>query len=663
MNITVTEVNSRLEASFAYDAAIVQLVKSFGCRWDPAKRVWWTKDEDTALKLKSAAGQDVSAAIAERNKTIRAAVEASRASFADMDIPAPSGKTYLPFQRAGIAYGADRDSVLIGDDMGLGKTIQAIGLLNVQDAKKVLIICPASIKLNWRNELKKWLVKPLNIGIAEGKSYPVSDVVIINYDIVAKHLDQIRMTEWDAIIVDEAHYLKNPKSARAKAILGEKETKPLTAKRKIVLTGTPIPNRPIELFPVANWLFPSAFSSFFGFAKKFCNARQGSYGWDFTGSSNLDELQEQLRVAGMVRRLKMDVLTELPPKTRQIVEIQGASAIVKKEADAWESREEKVNALRVALELSKASDNPDDYSKAAEALGEATSAAFSEMSTLRHETAVAKVLFVVQHLIDALEDGRKIVFFCHHKDVAGMVRDDIQEAGYGVVCGTGDMSVEQRQASVEKFQRDPNTKLFIATIMAMGVGHTLTAASHVVFGELDWVPGNVTQAEDRCHRIGQKDNVLIQHIVLENSIDARMVEILIEKQSVIDQALDRSLDRSFEVSQIAPEPVAVVTPSKQRAASETTTRDKIGEIAEKLTDEMVDLISQALGILSGRNMDYAQEQNGIGFNKLDTQIGMHLAYGRLTKRQSALGLKVCMKYNQTQLGGLLNPCKEVANAK
>jgi hypothetical protein len=106
-----------------------------------------------------------------------------------------------------------------------------------------------------------------------------------------------------------------------------------------------------------------------------------------------------------------------------------------------------------------------------------------------------------------------------------------------------------------------------------------------------------------------------------------------------------------------------VTPSKQRAASESTTRDKIGAIAERLTDDMVDLIGQALAILSARNMDHAQEMNGIGFNKLDTQIGMHLAYGTLTKRQAALGLKICIKYNKTQLGGLLDLCKEVANAK
>jgi len=672
--ITVVKTASRTEARFAYNPSLVQLVKSIGLRWDPAAKVWWTTDAAKAARLTELASGNLSEKVAEKVAEINAErVESVNASFAkdsDAEIPCPDGLAYLPYQRAGIAYGMAREAVLIGDDMGLGKTMQALGIINATpDAQRILIICPASLKLNWRKEARKWLVnKSLLIGIAEGPNWPAANVVIANYDILAKHSDRLRSTDFDIIIIDEAHYLKNPKSGRAKAVLGDPKAKPVAippirARRRVVLTGTPIPNRPIEIYPIVSWLFPTEFRSFWGFAKRYANAHQGAFGWDLTGASNLSELQEKLRVIGMVRRLKNDVLLELPPKTRQIIELPSGSAgaAVKREATAWQSNEAALEAMRAAVELAKASDDPRDYEEAARNLTSATQAAFTEISGLRHETALAKVPAMIEHLVDSLEDGHKIVFFCHHKDVAAEVAAGVRDAGFGVVSGTGDMSVEQRQASVERFQKDDSVKLFVATIMSMGVGHTLTASAHVVFGELDWVPGNVTQAEDRCHRIGQTGNVLVQHIVLEGSLDARMVEILVEKQAVIEQALDKGMQPTELAYTPTPEkaPTVPITPSKDRAGSEDTSRDKIGEIAARLDDEHVVLIIAAIRTLAGMNSDYCTEENGVGFNKLDTMIGMDLASKYpLTKRQAALALRICFKYNRTQLGGILSPCEE-----
>jgi len=654
--ITVVDGPGRTEARFPYNPGLVQLVKQLGCRWDPAGKVWWTDKPAVATKLRELGGGDLERKVEQLNSERVQAVEASRAKDSDIEIPCRDGLAYLPYQRAGIAYGMEREGVLFGDDMGLGKTVQAAGVINcTPGAKRVLVVCPASLKLNWRKELLKWLVdRNLSIGIAEGSNWPATHVVIANYDILARHADRLRSEDWDIAILDEAHYIKNPKSQRAKAILGDPKAKtptfPIRARKRVVLTGTPIPNRPIEIFPIVSWLFPTEFRSFWGFAKRYANAHNNGFGWDLTGSSNLSELQEKLRVLGMVRRLKGDVLTELPPKTRQIIELssEAAGRAVKRETEDWERREQVIAQLRDAVELSKASDDPEDYAKAAEALQEATQAAFTEMAGLRHETALAKVPALIEHLIDSLEDGRKIVFFCHHKDVAAQVRDGVAKAGYGVVCGTGDMDVTARQASVERFQADPDVRLFVATIMAMGVGHTLTASAHVVFGELDWTPGNVTQAEDRCHRIGQTGNVLIQHVVLEGSIDARMVEILVEKQQVIERALDRGM----QATQIK---FGVVSPAKDRPSTENTSRDEIGEIATKLTPIMITIVQQALGLLAVMNQDYATEKNGIGFNGGDTRIGMSLAQrSSLTPRQAALGYKVCLKYNRTQLGGILD---------
>ena len=222
MNIDIVRTPARIEARFRYDPATKDLVKAAGFRWDPAAKVWWTTDEAKAAKISR---PDVVAAInAERMEAARAAqaaIEASRATDSDRDIPAPAGLAYLPYQRGGIAYAMERDGVLIGDEMGLGKTPQSIGVINCDpNAKRALVICPASLKLNWLKELKRWLVRPMTIGVAEGNSFPNTNVVIINYDIVARHRAKIDAIEWDCLIVDECHYLKNPKAQRTKAILG-----------------------------------------------------------------------------------------------------------------------------------------------------------------------------------------------------------------------------------------------------------------------------------------------------------------------------------------------------------------------------------------------------------------------------------------------------------
>jgi SWI/SNF-related matrix-associated actin-dependent regulator of chromatin subfamily A-like protein 1 len=212
----------RIEARFRFDPAVKDLVKAAGFRWDPAVKVWWTTSEQIAAKVgRPDAVEAINAEREEAARKAQAAIEASRATDADVDIPVPAGLAYLPYQRAGIAYCMERDGALIGDDMGLGKTPQAIGTINVDpDCKRVLVICPASLKLNWAKELRRWLSRPMTVGVAEGSNFPATDIVIINYDIVAKHRATIDTIEWDNLIVDEAHYLKNPKAQRTKAILG-----------------------------------------------------------------------------------------------------------------------------------------------------------------------------------------------------------------------------------------------------------------------------------------------------------------------------------------------------------------------------------------------------------------------------------------------------------
>ena len=477
---------------------------------------WWQDDLQTATKHAEA-------------------IEASKAADADVELLAPLGLEYLPYQKAGIAFANERKAVLIADEMGLGKTIQALGLINTDPSlKRILVVCPATLKLNWAREAKKWLVRPTTIGIA-GKKFPETELVVINYQILKKFYKEIHAIEWDLIVIDEAHLCKNRNAIRTISLLGKydkdpaKVQPPVRARRKAALTGTPILNRPAEAFPILNYLDPVNYKSFFGFATKYCDARQTKYGWDFSGASNLDQLQKLLRTTVMVRRLKKDVLAELPAKRRQIIEIEanGSAGLVKREQEAHAKHEATLESLKLKVELARLLEGKEEYEQAINELKEGQSAAFEEMAVIRHDIAVQKVPSVIEHVLDAVESG-PVVVFAWHKDVVDALMAGFAEAGKKAVKLVGGMSEKDKQASVDAFQAG-EADIFVGNIQAAGVGITLVRSSHVIFAELDWVPANLSQAEDRCHRIGQKDSVLVQHLVLEGSLDQVMSETIIRE--------------------------------------------------------------------------------------------------------------------------------------
>ena len=321
--------------------------KEAGFRWDPSKRRWWTDSKDKAARLaafavspqlKTELETHADAQAGEAN----AAREASRATDADIAIPAPDGLEYMPFQRAGIAYALGRPATLNCDQMGLGKTIQAIGVINGDPSvQKVLVVCPASLRINWRRELEKWLVRPLTIGIATSARLPQTDVVIVNYDILHRHTVQLRWAEWDILIADECHFIKNQKARRTIQVLGKwniddaKRVDPIPARRRLFLTGTP------DRQPTGGTSPPSCARStvrsggdWRQYVTRYCAGVQTEYGWDVSGASHLDELQDRLRATCMVRRLKADVLTDLPAKRRQVIELpeNGCTSAIRAEA-------------------------------------------------------------------------------------------------------------------------------------------------------------------------------------------------------------------------------------------------------------------------------------------------------------------------------------------
>jgi SWI/SNF-related matrix-associated actin-dependent regulator 1 of chromatin subfamily A len=459
--------------------------------------------------------------------------EMSRATSSDADIPRPEGMEYYPFQKAGIAFGVTRRATLFGDEPGLGKTCQAIGTINcTPEAKTILIVCPAALKLNWLRELQMWLIRQRPIFVADSKMMPVlrDGIVIQNYDNLQKHSDIIRDTEWDIVIADEAHYLKNPDAKRTRVLFGDRCTPkeramgmadlpPITVNhRKMLLTGTPICNRPKELFPLIHFLDPINWTSKSRYQARYCGACSEN-GWNADGATNLAELQDKLRSTIMIRRLKKDVLTELPPKTRRVVEFAPTGKM-----------KEMIKAERDMLGTGQA------YEDAVERM--MLKPIIGDRPTYRRVCAEEKAAMpeVLSYLDDAVEESGKVVIFVWHREVYRRLRAHFGPRAVGM---NGDTPPAERQAAVDSFQQSPAINVIIGQILTMGTGLTLTASNRVIMFELDDVPGNVTQSEDRCHRIGQKDNVLVEHLIITGTIDARMAQNCIAKQNIIDRALDQ----------------------------------------------------------------------------------------------------------------------------
>lgn len=445
----------------------------------------------------------------------------------------PSGLQYLEYQKTGIQFILDRPSSLNGDEMGLGKTIQAIGVINADDSiKNCLIICPAFLKINWKREIEAWCTKSADIMIISGKSQPfirqTKDIriVIVNYDILSSHRPWIDEIDWDLLVVDEAHMCKTPRTQRTVAVFGGKmklsrkkgkprqaapNLPPIKAVRRVLLTGTPMLNRPVDLWPLLKSLDPTGLGkSFTSFVTRYCKPRWTRWGVDYTGAANLEELGERMSPF-MIRRLKKDVLPQLPEKRRQIIELpnEGFNSILGSELAAYSTYEQYLK---------------DGQTK----MGRV---AFNELSTHRHLVAMKKVPQVIEHLRESLLAG-PVVCFAYHIDVINA----IAAALHPCAIITGDTSMGDRQTRIDSFQQG-KIDLIIGNIKSMGVGINLTKSQHVVFAELDWTPAIMSQAEDRCHRIGQHNSLLIQYLVLAGSLDAKMVRVLVRKQTTIGKVL------------------------------------------------------------------------------------------------------------------------------
>ena len=590
--------------------------------------VW--REQKTALKKSGYAvsKNDDDVWIVKRYSDDLDILEKSQAVDSDKNYPVPAGLDYYGYQKAGIEYCLDKDNILIGDEMGLGKTVQAIGVINVNKPKDVLIVSPASLKLNWKKELETWLVDKRDVQvIMSGKDNldEKQDIVIVNYDVLQKY-QELLDKKWSLVIMDEVHYLKNPDAQRTKAALS------VQADKKIMLTGTPIPNRPIEIQAVAGYLDDKSFGNRFGFGKRYANLHKKQVTrnksvWDWSGASNLDELQRRLRQSFMIRRKKDEVLKDLPAKVKQIIELP------------YESYKKEIKAEYSAFEdYNNKNKNPnvDPYSLDADQFS--TSIDFASMSSQRKATAEKKVKAVVEHLESFNEP---VVVMAHHRDVIAQLEAELVKQDKKVVVLTGEKNQVERNEAVEAFQSG-QADVFIGSIKAAGVGLTLTRASKMVFAELDWVPSDIAQAEDRIHRIGQESSVLIQYIVVEGSLDAVFAKKIVDKTKVAARALDDVVvEKKIEIPELIEE-----NKELNKVIKKARVKAKANQIAESLSLEKVELLQKFMKFLSSR-CDGAIAQDGVGFNGVDKDFGASLArQSSWSMAQQKIAYKMLKKYKR-----------------
>ena len=481
-------------------------IKAAGFKWCSQNKMWGTNSFYIAMMAVKKLN------IEEYPEELKSYLDNYSYSYSEKPVVDFESQLF-PYQAAGYGEIAHRKNVLLADEQGLGKTLQVIFFIqNYQEFRRRIIVCPASLKLNWAREFKKWADMDTFV-VRTGKDRFPKDAstIIVNYDLLKSKIinDQLIAFKATLLVCDEAHYLKNAKTQRTKAVGKLARVVP----KKIFLTGTPLLNRPVELYPLIKMLAPHAltpYQDYRNYAYRFCNAYNSKWGLDVSGNSNVEELGVRLRATCMVRRLKKDVMKQLPDKTIQLIPFELCKKTEKIiEREEWFSIE--------------------DLKKYPER------GSMGELAQIRHELAVAKIDESARYITDLLESIDKVVIFAHHYDVINGIKDKLQE--FKPVVITGKHAMKNRQQAVDDFQTKKDVRVFIGQIQAAGTGLTLTAASTVVFAETSWVPGEINQAIDRCHRIGQKDNVTAKFLVVEKSLDETMLKTIFDKEKTINQLL------------------------------------------------------------------------------------------------------------------------------
>lgn len=430
--------------------------------------------------------------------------------------------TLLPFQFEGVrAIHQFGGRALLADDMGLGKTIQALyWVLKTPKRRPVVIVSPASMKFTWQAEAA--LHFGLRAAVLESKNsktLPKEELLIINYDILADWLKPLLKLRPKMVILDEVHYITNPRAKRSRAV--HKLCRNVSS--VVGLSGTPFTNRPIELWSVLKAIKPSLFPSRQEYAWTYCKPRWTPWGWKYDGAANTKKLNRLLRQHVMVRRLKTEVARDLPSKQRQSVVFRLSPQQAKEYQEAEQD---------FLVWLAKKNQARADRAKKSPAL--------TKIGYLLRLVAELKLEFSIQWIKEFFETNpdKKLVAFTMHT----FVIERLLKVFPHMLIVDGSVSGRKRFEVVRQFQNNRKSNLLVGNWRAAGVGLTMTAAHNAAALDFPWTPGDLLQGEDRLHRIGQKTDVLIHYLTTFGTIEEKLVRILQRKARVLDAVLNEGLD-------------------------------------------------------------------------------------------------------------------------
>ena len=433
----------------------------------------------------------------------------------------------MEHQKVAIEKLLANNKFILADDMGLGKTTAAVIASMESGAKKVLIVCPASLKINWDREIKNYTDR--KVLIVEGRKWGSTfDYYIINYDILKNYhtteksedSDDYKLLvneKFDLAIVDEAHYVSNSTANRTRLLNDVLETIP----QVWLLTGTPMTSRPINYFNLLKIVDSPLALNWQAYVRRYCKGYQFTVGnrkvWNTSGASNLDELRERTK-SYVLRRMKTDIL-DLPEKIVTPVFVELSSKMYDEELE----------------EFTRISNDKKD--------NETISVTLNRLMKIRQLIAYEKIPYTCEIIDKCLDQGKKVIVFTNFTMSLDMLHEKYKKNS---VILNGSMSKEKKQESVDRFQNEDKVKIFISNIIAGGVGITLTAGEVVVMNDLSFVPAHHSQAEDRAYRYGQQNSVLVYYPVFENTVEKIIYNILQKKKGIIDQVMgDGEYSESF----------------------------------------------------------------------------------------------------------------------
>jgi SWI/SNF-related matrix-associated actin-dependent regulator of chromatin subfamily A-like protein 1 len=463
-------------------------------------------------------------------------VRRSRAHTAPvLEIEGALGGELRPFQRAGVAYALEARRTFLADEQGLGKTVQALATLEADAAYPAIVVCPASLKLNWQREISHWLPhRSVTVVSGTGRVAEAADITVINYEIVHAHRSRLALRRPKALVLDESHYIKNPRAKRTQAVRRLAEALAPDALR-LALTGTPVMNHAEEL--IAQLRVIGRLEDF-GSGARF--ARR------FQGIGAEERIHWHLRRSCFVRRLKADVMPQLPAKRQVVVPValdnEREYRLAQEDVIAW-LREQPLDLGELEARVAAA--------LRAERL--------AQLNALKRLAARGKSGPALAWIADFLESDEPLVVFCGSREVQELVLKRFPEALHLV----GSDSTTQRDASVQAFQEPDGPQMIVCATRIGGQGITLTRASNVAFLDLEWTPAMHDQAEDRCHRIGQRDAVTAWYLLAADTIDETMIELIARKRGIVGAVTDGRRDESEALVQAVVRELRGSTPRRR----------------------------------------------------------------------------------------------------